>query len=95
MLQVHLIAVVGIVPGQMTPGRNLLAVAGAALLQGRHAAIFVMSGDAARRLYDRAAGTVEAGFGLVFGAIGGKLLFDGVTSWRVSWSATINAQAGS
>lgn len=44
MLEVYLITFVGIVLGQISPGPNLLAVAGAALGQGRRAAVFVALG---------------------------------------------------
>lgn len=46
MLQAYSIAFLGILLGQMTPGPNLLAVAGAALGHGRRTAIFVTLGIA-------------------------------------------------
>jgi threonine efflux protein len=46
MLEVYLVTLAGLVLGQMAPGPNLLAVAGAALGQGRRAAVFVTLGVA-------------------------------------------------
>lgn len=46
MLEIYAVTLVGIVLGQVTPGPNLLAVAGAALGQGRRAATFVALGVA-------------------------------------------------
>ena len=46
MLDVYLVTLAGLMLGQMAPGPNLLAVAGAALGQGRRAAVFVTLGVA-------------------------------------------------
>ncbi len=46
MLETYLITLAGIVLGQIAPGPNLLAVAGAALGQGRRAAFFLALGVA-------------------------------------------------
>ncbi|HZH52239.1 MAG TPA: LysE family transporter [Microvirga sp.] len=46
MLKIYLITLAGIVLGQISPGPNLLAVAGAALGQGRRAAFFLALGVA-------------------------------------------------
>jgi threonine/homoserine/homoserine lactone efflux protein len=46
MLKIYLITLAGIVLGQIAPGPNLLAVVGAALGQGRRAALFLSLGVA-------------------------------------------------
>ena len=46
MLQAYLVTLAGVVLGQLAPGPNLLAVAGAALGQGRRAAAFTALGVA-------------------------------------------------
>src|SRR5919106_4386367 len=46
MLDLYLVTLAGLMLGQMAPGPNLLAVAGAALGQGRRAAVFVTLGVA-------------------------------------------------
>ncbi|MBA3677594.1 MAG: LysE family translocator [Sphingosinicella sp.] len=46
MIEIYLLTLAGIVLGQILPGPNLLAVAGAALGQGRKAAMFVALGVA-------------------------------------------------
>ncbi|WP_196260638.1 LysE family translocator [Pelagibacterium limicola] len=46
MIEVYAIALVAVVLAQITPGPNLLAVAGAALAQGRRAALYVTLGVA-------------------------------------------------
>jgi threonine/homoserine/homoserine lactone efflux protein len=46
VLEIYLITLAGIVLGQIAPGPNLLAVAGAALGQGRRAAFFLALGVA-------------------------------------------------
>jgi threonine/homoserine/homoserine lactone efflux protein len=46
MLEAYLVTLAGVLLGQIAPGPNLLAVAGAALGQGRRAAGFVALGVA-------------------------------------------------
>lgn len=46
MLEVYIVTLAGVMLGQIAPGPNLLAVAGAALGQGRRAAVFLALGVA-------------------------------------------------
>lgn len=67
MLQALVIAWAGVCAAQAAPGPNMMAVAGAALRQGRGAALLVVSGIATGSLVWAAA--VAIGFGALFSAV--------------------------
>jgi len=66
MLEAYLITLVGVIAAQASPGPNLIAVASAALGQGRRAGVFVTLGVSTGMLFWAVA--VAYGLGIVFTA---------------------------